>query len=80
MRPSNRHPQSETANEYTRFSGVDLWVSLLETWCEWVETLKLLGLKHLATIFFNATQNRPRHNYFPEVENYFRLYFQRHVR
>ena len=44
------------------------------------ELIQLLGLKQIATIFFNATQNRPRHNYFPEVENYFRLYFQRHVR
>lgn len=40
----------------------------------------LLGLKTCADIFFAATQNRSRHNYFPPIENYFRLYFQRHVR
>ena len=28
MRPQNKHPQSETANEQPRFSGVDLWVIL----------------------------------------------------
>ena len=34
MIPYNRHPQSETANELPRFSGVDLWVSLEEIGCE----------------------------------------------
>ena len=31
MRPQNRHPQSETANERPRFSGVDLYFSLRQT-------------------------------------------------
>jgi hypothetical protein len=44
------------------------------------ELITVLGLKQTATVFFDATQNQIRHNYFPEVENYFRLYFQRHVR
>lgn len=44
------------------------------------ELIAVLGLKQTATVFFDATQGRTRHNYFPEVENYFRLYFQRHVR
>ncbi len=43
------------------------------------ELISVLGLKQTAHIFFSATQNRTRYNYFPEVENYFRLYFQRHV-
>lgn len=37
--------------------------------------IKLLGLTQTATIFFAATQNRQRNNYFPEVENFFKLYF-----
>lgn len=44
------------------------------------ELITILGLKRVASIFFNNTQNPTRHNYFPEVENFFRLYFQRHVR
>jgi hypothetical protein len=43
------------------------------------ELISLLGLSQTATIFFQTSQNRERHNYFPPVENYFRLYFQRHV-
>jgi hypothetical protein len=44
------------------------------------ELIAILGLKETAKIFFQNTQNRSRHNYYPEVENYFRLYFQRHAR
>ncbi len=44
------------------------------------ELIALVGLKQVATIFFNNTQDQMRHNYFPEVENFFRLYFQRHAR
>jgi hypothetical protein len=44
------------------------------------ELIALVGLKQVATVFFNNTQNPTRHNYFPEVENFFRLYFQRHAR
>lgn len=43
------------------------------------ELISLLGLRQTAAIFFQSSQNRERHNYFPPVENYFRLYFQRHV-
>ena len=42
--------------------------------------IELLGLKKTADIFYKATENRTRRNYFPEVENYFKLYFDRHVR
>jgi hypothetical protein len=44
------------------------------------ELIALVGLKQVATIFFQNTQDQTRHNYFPEVENFFRLYFQRHAR
>jgi hypothetical protein len=43
------------------------------------ELIRLLGLRQTANIFYETSQNRTRHNYFPPVENYFRLYFQRHV-
>ena len=43
------------------------------------ELISLLGLHQTATIFFQTSKNRERHNYFPPVENYFRLYFKRHV-
>jgi hypothetical protein len=43
------------------------------------ELIAVLGLKETANIFFQNTQNKPRHNYYPEVENYFRHYFQRHA-
>ena len=42
--------------------------------------IELLGLEHTAEIFYHATENRTRKNYFPEVENYFKIYFDRHVR
>jgi hypothetical protein len=41
---------------------------------------EILGLKECAKIFFSATENRSRSNYFPAIEHYFRLYFQRHAR
>ena len=44
------------------------------------ELISLLGLNQTAAIFYKATENRTRKNYFPEVENYFKLYFDRHVR
>jgi hypothetical protein len=43
------------------------------------ELLLILGLEKTATIFRASTENRTRHNYFPPVENFFRLYFNRHV-
>ena len=43
------------------------------------ELIQLFGLEHIANIFYQATENRPRKNYFPQVENFFKLYFDRHV-
>lgn len=39
---------------------------------------KIIGLKKTAVIFRSQIKNS-RHNYRPEVVNYFRLYFQKHV-
>jgi hypothetical protein len=43
------------------------------------ELLSILGLKRTADIFFEATNGSERHNYFPQVENFFRLYFKRYA-
>ncbi len=43
------------------------------------ELINLLGLGQVATIFYKTTVNRTRHNYFPEVANFFNLYFKRHA-
>ena len=43
------------------------------------ELINLLGLKQVAAIFYKTTVNRTRHNYFPEVANFFNLYFKRHA-
>ncbi|MFN0034519.1 MAG: hypothetical protein ACKVUS_05585 [Saprospiraceae bacterium] len=44
------------------------------------ELFRVLGLKRVAEVFFEATRGRSRHNYFPQVENFFRLYFERYAR
>ena len=38
-----------------------------------------LGIKTVAKVFQENTSNRIRINYFPEVVNYFNLYFAKHV-
>jgi len=43
------------------------------------ELIQLLGLPRTAAIFYKTAVNRSRHNYFPEVANFFRLYFNRHA-
>jgi hypothetical protein len=43
------------------------------------ELFQLLSLQKTASIFYKHTQKDQRHNYFPQVENFFRLYFNRHV-
>lgn len=42
--------------------------------------IQLLGLSKTAAVFYKTTANRSRHNYFPEVANFFNLYFKRHAR
>lgn len=44
------------------------------------ELINVLGLKETAGIFYKSTENRLRKNYFPQVENFFKLYFDRHAR
>ena len=39
---------------------------------------KVMGLKETAKIFFNA-KGRKKLNYYPEIHNYFSLYFKRHA-
>ena len=45
------------------------------------ELFQLVGIKTVAEIFFDSIQQseRRRNNYFPDVENYFTLYFNKHV-
>ena len=40
--------------------------------------IELLGIKNISEVFFRQTA-RTRHNYFPQVKNYFTLYFNRHA-
>jgi hypothetical protein len=37
------------------------------------ELMQIMGLKHMAGVFLNSV-NKKRNNYFPDVENYFKLY------
>lgn len=42
------------------------------------ELFEILGVKYVARIFYQQTK-RARINYFPQVVNYFNLYFKKHV-
>lgn len=43
------------------------------------ELFEIVGLKTVAEVFYEATNNRQRSNYSPEIENFFKLYFERHA-
>ena len=43
------------------------------------ELFEIVGMKKVAEIFYEATNNRQRSNYSPEIENFFKLYFERHA-
>jgi hypothetical protein len=43
------------------------------------ELISLLGLQQVAFLFSKTYKNRPRHNYFPQVANFFDIYFTRHA-
>lgn len=44
------------------------------------ELIDLLGIKEVAKVFYADTSpSRMRINYFPEVKNYFQLYFQKYA-
>jgi hypothetical protein len=42
------------------------------------ELFELIGIEHVAEIFHKQNQKQ-RTNYFPQVVNYFNLYFQKYV-
>ena len=42
------------------------------------ELIDLLGIQEVAKIFRENT-SRPRINYFPEIKNYFQLYFKKYA-
>jgi hypothetical protein len=43
-----------------------------------IELFDIMGIERVADIFTKATASA-RHNYFPMVANFFKLYFDRHV-
>ena len=49
------------------------------SWEDVKELIQLLGISRTATLFKNTTEGRVRDNYFPEVKNFFKLYFTRHA-
>ena len=42
------------------------------------ELLKVLGIDEVARVFFNAT-GRKKLNYYPEIYNYFSLFFEKYA-
>lgn len=43
------------------------------------QLLGIVGIKKVAEIFYQATQNRQRMNYSEEIVHYFTLYFKRYA-
>ena len=39
----------------------------------------MIGIEKVAEIFYASVNDRKRNNYFPQVINFFNLYFKRHV-
>lgn len=50
------------------------------TWDDVRGLFEAAGLHQVAKVFREAVQKSVRDNYFPEVKNYFTLYFDRYVR
>jgi len=48
-------------------------------WGDVQEIIKILGIKRVAEIFHQYAF-RPRTNYFPQICNYFSLYFEKYAR
>jgi len=42
------------------------------------ELFKILGIKEVASIFMNA-EGRKKLNYYPEIHNFFNLYFKKYA-
>ena len=49
------------------------------SWEDVKELIQVLGLSRTAILFRSSTEGRIRDNYFPEVKNFFTLFFKRHV-
>jgi len=43
------------------------------------ELIDIVGIEKVANIFFKNTASGRRVNYFPEVKNFFTIYFNRHA-
>jgi hypothetical protein len=48
------------------------------SWEDVHDLIKKMGLRNVATIFRGMT-GRKKLNYFPEIHNYFELYFKKYV-
>jgi len=67
-------PKSETVSD-------ELLVESLLNYGSWKEVqdlFNIMGLKKIASIFWGMT-GRKKMNYFPEIHNYFDLYFKKYV-
>jgi hypothetical protein len=67
-------PKSETVTD-------ELLVETILNYGTWEEVhnlFKIMGLQQVATIFWGMT-GRKKLNFFPEIYNYFNLYFQKYA-
>lgn len=48
-------------------------------WDDVQKLIKILGIKKMAKIFRKQAKQKKRCNYYPEVKNYFKLYFQKYA-
>ena len=52
----------------------------LGTWRDFQELIRILGMEKIARIFYKQLRTgRQRGNYYPDVINYFTLYFKKYV-
>lgn len=43
------------------------------------ELITIIGIDKISKVFYKTTKNKQRTNYFPEVQNFFTLYFNRNA-
>lgn len=79
---ANRSALFWSVGDLSKVSDVLLVETILNygSWEDVKELIKLLGIFQTATLFRASTEGRVRDNYFPEVKNFFTLYFSRHAR
>ncbi|MEK7181388.1 MAG: hypothetical protein AAB738_03615 [Patescibacteria group bacterium] len=67
--------------DYDKLGDVSLVEAVLNygDWEDVQELFKIMGIKRVAKIF-NIHAFRDRTNYFPQIRNYFRLYFDKYAR